>query len=197
MKKVKTAILISGRGTNMAALIEAAKDPDYPAQIYVVVSDIIDTPGINHARREGILPLEIPYEHFPDRENFESFLDLMLRYGGVELLCLAGFMRILSASFVNKWNGRIINIHPSLLPDFKGLNTHERALAAGVGEHGCTVHYVVPELDAGPIIAQSKVPVRPDDTPATLAARVLEAENRLYPEVLAKVAREIQQKTDR
>jgi phosphoribosylglycinamide formyltransferase-1 len=193
MKRVKTAIMISGRGTNMAALIEAAKHPDYPAEIAVVVSNVSDAPGLRRAEELGVLPLDIPHGHYPDRETFEAFLDMMLRHGDIELICLAGFMRILTASFIDKWPDRIINIHPSLLPDFKGLHTHERALAAGVKEHGCTVHYVVPELDAGPIIAQSVVPVHADDTAGTLAARVLEAENKLYPEALAEVARKLRQ----
>ena len=184
----RVAVLISGRGSNMASLIEAASDPAYPAAVALVLSNRPGAGGLAHAAAASIATLVVDHKAFPDRECFECALDRALSEARAELVCLAGFMRVLTPSFVERWRGRMLNVHPSLLPLFKGLATHARALAAGVRVHGCTVHYVVPELDSGPIVAQEAVPVRWDDTEATLAARVLEAEHRLYPQALAAVA---------
>ncbi len=186
--KVRTAILISGRGSNMTALIEAAKKPDYPADIALVLSNRPDAGGLQRAAADGIATAIVDHKAHPDRESFEHRVDAVLREHGVEIVCLAGFMRILTPWFITRWEGRLINIHPSLLPDYRGLHTHARALADGVSRHGCTVHFVVPELDAGPTIAQASVPVLPGDDEAALSARVLEQEHRLYPAALADVA---------
>ena len=181
-------MLISGRGSNMASLLEAAAEPGYPAAIVLVLSNRPGAGGLARAEAAGVPTALVDHKAFPDRDRFEHALDGVLREAGAEIICLAGFMRVLTPAFVERWTGRMLNIHPSLLPLFKGLDTHARALAAGVRVHGCTVHYVVPELDSGPIVAQAAVPVRWDDTEATLAARVLEAEHRLYPQALAAVA---------
>jgi len=194
MRRIRTAILISGRGTNMVALIEAAKHPDYPAEIVLVISNDADAGGLARAQALGIETIAIPHGAFPTREAFETEIDRVLRENKVELVCLAGFMRVLTASFIEKWPNRLLNIHPSLLPELKGLHTHERALAEKATRHGCTVHFVVPELDAGPIIDQATVPILPDDTADTLAARVLEQEIKLYPKALAEIARQMAQK---
>ena len=186
--KMRVAILISGRGSNMISLIEAAKAPDYPAAIVLVLSNRPDAAGLAYAESVGIPALAIDHTKFSDRATFDAALDAELRAAGVELVCLAGFMRIFSAGFVEAWAGRMINIHPSLLPLFKGTHTHAQALAAGVRLHGCTVHYVVPELDAGPIVAQAAVPVRANDDADSLAARVIVQEHKLYPAALALVA---------
>jgi len=191
MKRVRTGILISGRGTNMSALIEAAKASDYPAEIVLVISNIADAGGLVRAAEAGIPTSTVSHRDYATREAFEAEIDRVLRGSGVELVCLAGFMRVLTAGFIAKWQGRLLNIHPSLLPSFRGLHTHEQALAAGAKVHGCTVHYVVPELDAGPIIAQASVPVLADDTPDSLAARVLNEEVKLYPLALAKTAKSL------
>lgn len=189
MQKKRVAILISGRGSNMAALIEAAKDKDYPAEIALVVSNRADAVGLANAKAKGIATAVVDHAPFgKDRHAFERVLQAEFDRHRIELVCLAGFMRLLTDAFVNAWHGRIINIHPSLLPAFKGRDTHTRALAAGAKIHGATVHFVVPEMDSGPIIAQAEVPVAENDTPATLAARVLEAEHRLYPLALRLVA---------
>jgi phosphoribosylglycinamide formyltransferase 1 len=187
-RRIETAILISGRGSNMAALIEAAKAEDFPAHVRVVVADRPDAGGLSIARAMGVEALAIDAKVAGSRAAFEAALDGELRRRGVELICLAGFMRILSADFVARWQGRALNIHPSLLPAYKGLETHARALADGAREHGCTVHWVTAELDAGAIVAQARVPVLPADTPETLAARVLVEEHRLYPRALRDVA---------
>ncbi len=184
----KTAILISGRGSNMTALIAAAADTSYPAEIVLVLSNRPGAPGLDRAAAAGLPTLTVDHKAFPDRESFERAVDAALVAAGVELVCLAGFMRVLTPWFIARWAGRLINIHPSLMPSFRGLHTHERAIAEGVKIHGCTVHHVVPDVDAGPIVAQAAVPVLSDDTPDTLAARVLEAEHRLYPLALALVA---------
>ena len=184
----RVAILISGRGSNLAALIDAARDPRYPAEIVLVVSNRPGAGGLAHAEAAGIPTAVVDHKAFPDRPSFESALGRVLSGARTDFLCLAGFMRVLTPSFVERWRGRMLNIHPSLLPLFKGLDTHAQALAAGVRVHGCTVHYVVPELDSGPIVAQAAVPVLWDDTEETLAARVLEQEHRLYPAALADVA---------
>jgi phosphoribosylglycinamide formyltransferase 1 len=187
-RRIETAILISGRGSNMAALIEAARGESFPAHVSVVVADRPDAGGLSIARAMGVEAIAIDAKVLGSRAAFEAALDRELCRRGVELLCLAGFMRILSADFVERWRGRALNIHPSLLPAYKGLDTHARALADGAREHGCTVHWVTAELDAGEIVAQARVPVSPDDTPETLAARVLVEEHRLYPRALCDVA---------
>ncbi|WP_284210292.1 phosphoribosylglycinamide formyltransferase [Methylorubrum aminovorans] len=181
-------MLISGRGSNMVSLIEAARAPDYPAEIVLVLSNRPDAAGLDRARTAGIPARAIDHKAFSDRAGFDAALQAELEGAGIELIVLAGFMRILTDAFVEAWAGRMINIHPSLLPLFKGTHTHERALEAGVRLHGCTVHYVVPELDAGPIVAQAAVPVLPDDDADTLSARVIVQEHRLYPAALAVIA---------
>lgn len=186
-QRVRTAILISGRGSNMSALIDAARAADYPAEIVGVLSNSADAAGLAFAEEQGI-PTAIVSHRGKDRVLFELEVDAVLRGWRTDLVCLAGFMRVLTPDFVKRWNGRILNIHPSLLPAYRGLNTHERALADGVREHGCTVHYVTPGLDEGPPILQARVPVRPGDTAESLAARVLSEEHRLYPRALAMVA---------
>ena len=189
MTKKRVAVLISGRGSNMTALIEAAKAPDYPAAIVLVASNLPDAAGLMHARQAGIPTAVVDHRPFgTDREAFERALDAQLQAQRIEIVCLAGFMRLLTPWFVTRWSGRLLNIHPALLPQFKGLHTHSRALAAGVKEHGATVHFVVPEMDAGPIILQAAVPVIAGDTEGTLAARVLEVEHRIYPQGLRLVA---------
>jgi phosphoribosylglycinamide formyltransferase-1 len=189
MSKRRVAILISGRGSNMAALVDAAKQADYPAEIVLVISNNPDAAGLVRAR-EGDIPTAI-VDHKPygrDRAAFEQALTGELTAHEVELICLGGFMRLFTPGFVARWQGRMLNIHPSLLPAFKGLDPHGQALAAGVRISGATVHFVVPETDAGPIVAQAAVPVLDDDTVATLAARVLAAEHCLYPLALRLVA---------
>jgi len=189
MNKKRAAVLISGRGSNMTALIEAAKAEDYPAEIVLVLSNEPDAAGLARARESGITTAVIDHRPFgDDRAAFERALDDVLGKYRVDIICLAGFMRLLTGWFIGRWRGRILNIHPALLPDFKGLHTHRRALAAGVQRHGATVHFVVEETDAGPIISQQSVPVLPDDTEETLAARVLQIEHRIYPEALRLVA---------
>ena len=190
MKK-RVAILISGRGSNMTALIKAAEAKDYPAEIALVVSNRPDAAGLDRARSCGIPTAVIDHTTFGgDRETFEQALDQELREQRIDLVCLAGFMRLLTPWFVNRWSGRMLNIHPSLLPQFKGLHTHRRALEAGVKRHGATVHFVVPEMDAGPIVIQDSVAVHDNDTEETLAARVLELEHQIYPRALRAVALE-------
>jgi phosphoribosylglycinamide formyltransferase 1 len=184
MAKLKVAILISGRGSNMAALIEAAKAADYPAEIALVVSNVAEAPGLAIARKEGVPTAVVSHRDRPDRETFDRSVSVELERRGVELVALAGFMRIFSPWFPTRWAGRLINIHPSLLPCFKGLHVQQQALDAGVRLSGCTVHFVIPDLDAGPIIAQAAVPVLADDTQDTLAARILRQEHRLYPLVV-------------
>ena len=187
--KKRVAVLISGRGSNLAALIEAAKAEDYPAEIAFVLSDRPDAAGLARARESGIATAVVDHRTFgEDRAAFDHALDAQLAAHRIDLVCLAGFMRLLTADFVRRWEGRMLNIHPALLPQFKGLHTHRRALEAGVKRHGATVHFVVPEMDCGPIIAQDSVPVLDDDTEDTLAQRVLEAEHRLYPRALRSVA---------
>ncbi|MBN9598702.1 MAG: phosphoribosylglycinamide formyltransferase [Afipia sp.] len=189
MGKRRVAILISGRGSNMAALIAAAKAPDFPAQIVLVMSNIADAGGLAVARDNGIETLTVESKPYgKDREAFERAMHRELEARDVELVCLAGFLRLLTPWFVRQWDGRMLNIHPALLPSYRGLHTHERALADGVKIHGATVHFVVPEVDSGPIVMQGAVPVRDDDTPDTLAARVLRAEHRIYAEALRLVA---------
>ncbi|WP_342163244.1 phosphoribosylglycinamide formyltransferase [Methylobacterium sp. SD21] len=188
VKKLRVAVLISGRGSNMVALAEAARDPAFPAEIVLVLANDPKAEGLARAAALGIPTKVIDHRAYPDRASFDATIDAALREAGTELVCLAGFMRILTDGFVEGWAGRMINIHPSLLPLFKGTHTHAQALAAGVRLHGCTVHFVVPELDAGPIVAQAAVPVRQGDDPDSLAARVIVQERRLYPAALALVA---------
>jgi len=185
MTRKRVAILISGRGSNMVALIEAAKAPDYPAEISLVVSNRPDAAGLARAKAEGIATAVVDHKPYgKDREAFERALQAVLEGRRIELVCLAGFMRLLSPWLVERWQGRMLNIHPALLPAFKGLDTHRRALAAGAQAHGATVHVVGNELDSGPIVLQEAVPVVAGDTEETLAARVLEAEHRIYPQAL-------------
>jgi phosphoribosylglycinamide formyltransferase-1 len=187
--KKRTAVLISGRGSNMASLIEAAKAPSYPAEIALVLSNHPDAAGLERAREAGVETEVFDHTTFRERrEAFEAALQATLEQHRIEIVCLAGFMRLLTPWFVGHWDGRLLNIHPALLPAFRGLNTHARALAAGVRIHGATVHFVTPEVDSGPIVVQAAVPVRQDDTPATLAARVLTVEHRIYPRALRLVA---------
>lgn len=188
MSKRRTAILISGRGSNMASLIDAAKAPDYPAEIALVLSNKPDAPGLAAAKAQGIATAAVDHKIYAGREAFEGSLQKMLEAHRIDFICLAGFMRLLTPAFVTHWEGRLINIHPSLLPSYKGLHTHERALADGVKIHGCSVHYVIAEMDAGPIIAQAAVSVLDDDTPASLGARVLEQEHVIYPLALRLAA---------
>jgi phosphoribosylglycinamide formyltransferase-1 len=184
MAKLKVGVLISGRGSNMAALIEAAGARDYPAQIACVVSNVASAPGLEHAQRAGVPTAAIPHKSFADRESFDRAMSAELEKHGVELIAEAGFMRIHSAWFAEWWKGRLLNIHPSLLPAFPGLHVQQQAIDAGVRISGCTVHFVTAELDAGPIIAQAAVPVLPVDTAETLAERILRQEHRLYPQVV-------------
>lgn len=183
--KKKVAILISGRGSNMMALVEAARAPDYPAEIALVVSNRLDAAGLTWARENGLQTAAIDHKAFASREAFDEAIDAALRAAAVDFIALAGFMRIQSTVFVDKWAGRQINIHPSLLPLFQGLHPQRQALQAGVRISGATVHFVTAELDAGPIIAQAAVPVLPDDTEESLAARILAVEHRIYPRALA------------
>jgi phosphoribosylglycinamide formyltransferase-1 len=184
----RTAILISGRGSNMRSLIEAAADPAYPAEIVLVLSNRPEVQGLGVAKELGVATGAVDHKIHAGRESFEASLQVLLELHRVELICLAGFMRLFSPAFVRLWEGRMINIHPALLPAYRGLHTHERALADGAKIHGCTVHFVVPAMDEGPIIAQASVAVLDQDTPETLARRVLEQEHRLYPLALAGVA---------
>ncbi|MBX9825026.1 MAG: phosphoribosylglycinamide formyltransferase [Xanthobacteraceae bacterium] len=189
MPRKRVAVLISGRGSNMVALIEAAREPAYPAEIVVVLSNDPSAQGLQRAAAANIATSVVDHRPFGrDREAFERAIQRELEARNVELVCLAGFMRLLTPWFVRQWEGRMLNVHPALLPAFKGLDTHARALEAGASEHGATVHFVVPEMDAGPIIVQGAVPVLAADTEALLAARVLEVEHRIYPQALRLVA---------
>jgi phosphoribosylglycinamide formyltransferase-1 len=194
MSKARTAVLISGRGSNMMALAEAARDPAYPAEIACVVSNRADAPGLDFAAAHGIPAKVIDHKAYGTREAFEAALDGYLRSMQAEIIALAGFMRVLTAGFISGWEGRMINIHPSLLPAYKGLHTHERALADGANAHGCSVHLVTAELDGGPVLMQAEVPVLPGDTPESLAARVLIEEHKLYPRALAMLAERLARK---
>jgi phosphoribosylglycinamide formyltransferase-1 len=185
----RVGILISGGGSNMAALIAAARDPAYPAEIAVVVSNRADAGGLAKAAAAGISTAVVDHRPFgKDREAFERAVQAVLAAHRIEVVALAGFMRLLTPWFIGEWRDRLINIHPALLPAYKGLHTHARALADGVKIAGCTVHFVRPEMDVGPIVVQAAVPVLDDDTPETLAARVLAEEHRIYPLALARVA---------
>ena len=188
MARLKTAVLLSGRGSNLQALIDAALEQEFPAKIVRVISNVPGASGIDRAEKVGIPTTTIDHREFDGREPFEATLQTELQNAGVELVCLAGFMRLLTKSFVDRWHDRIINIHPSLLPSYKGLHTHERVLADGVRFTGCTVHFLRAEMDTGPIIVQAAVPVHPGDDADALAARVLMAEHRCYPLALSLVA---------
>ena len=187
-KRKRTAVLISGRGSNLAALIEASRDPSYPAEIALVISNVETAEGLKVATAAGVPGKTISHKAFSSREDFDAAVDAALMAANIEIICEAGFMRIHSDGFVRKWQGRMLNIHPSLLPAFKGIRVHQQVLDAGVRVSGCTVHFVVPELDSGPIIAQAAVPVFPTDTVETLQNRVLAEEHKLYPAALKQLA---------
>jgi phosphoribosylglycinamide formyltransferase-1 len=185
MTRLRVGVLISGRGSNLQALIDACSSPGYPAEIVLVVSDRSDAPGLDRAAEAGIAAVVVPY---PDRHAFAADVEALLGERGVEFICLAGFMRVLETAFVEAWRDRMVNIHPSLLPSFRGLHAQRQALSAGVRFAGCTVHFVRPELDCGPIIAQAVVPVHPEDDEPRLSKRILEVEHRLYPMALRLIA---------
>jgi len=187
-KRKRTAVLISGRGSNLAALIAASRDPSYPAEIVLVISNVETAEGLKVAAAANIPAMTISHKSFASREAFDGAIDAALTDANIDIICEAGFMRIHSDGFVRKWQGRMLNIHPSLLPAFKGIRVHQQVLDAGVRVSGCTVHFVVPELDSGPIIAQAAVPVFPTDTVETLQNRVLAEEHRLYPAALKQLA---------
>jgi phosphoribosylglycinamide formyltransferase-1 len=187
-RKTKVGVLISGRGSNLQALLDAAKAPDYPAEIALVLSNKADAYGLERARQCNVATDVISQKDYGDRESFDAALTERFKAANVQLVCLAGFMRILSDQFVNTWRDRVLNIHPSLLPSFKGLHVHERVVAAGVKLTGCTVHYVRTEMDSGPIVAQAAVPVAGVDDTDNVAARVLAMEHQLYPLALGLVA---------
>ena len=186
--KKRVAILISGRGSNMTALVEAARDPNYPAEIVGVFSNNPEAAGIARAASEGIATAALSHKAYASKAEFEAAMDAVLDSWRTDIVCLAGFMRVLTPWFVNAWEGRLLNIHPSLLPKYPGVDTHERALAAGDAVHGCSVHFVTAGVDEGPLIGQAEVDVKPGDTADTLAARVLKAEHLLYPRCVAAVA---------
>lgn len=188
MARLKTAVLISGRGSNLQALAASCAAPGFPAEIALVISNQANAAGLEHAAKAGIPAKVVPHRDFKTREEFEAALDKILRAAGIELVCLAGFMRVLTSHFVDAWRGKLINIHPSLLPDFPGLDTHRRALEAHKRVAGCSVHFVIADVDAGPLIVQAVVPVLPGDDEAKLAARVLEAEHQAYPLALRLIA---------
>jgi phosphoribosylglycinamide formyltransferase 1 len=188
VRRKRTAILISGRGSNMRSLIEHARNPSYPAEIVLVVSNRPDAAGLAFAKENNIACAVVDHKIYARREEFERSMQVLLELHRIELICLAGFMRMLTPCFIGQWQGRLLNIHPALLPAYRGLNTHARALADGVKIHGCTVHFVVPAMDAGPIIAQAAIAVRDSDTPESLAARVLAEERAIYPAALGRVA---------
>jgi phosphoribosylglycinamide formyltransferase-1 len=184
MAKLKVGVLISGRGSNLLALLQACSQPDFPAEIVLVLSNRADAGGLAHAQRAGVPTAIVPHRDYADRERFDRAVSAALEAAGVELVCLAGFKRIFSPWFPARWANRLVNVHPSLLPAFKGLHVQQQAIDAGVRLSGATVHLVTSDLDAGPIIAQAAVPVLPDDTAEMLAARILIAEHELYPLVL-------------
>ncbi|MGO9673023.1 MAG: phosphoribosylglycinamide formyltransferase [Methylocella sp.] len=187
-RRNRTAVLISGRGSNMQALVERARVPSFPAEIALVLSNRPDAAGLAFARANGVACAAADHKIYAGREEFERSMQALLELHRIEIICLAGFMRLLTPWFIGQWRGRMLNIHPALLPAYRGLDTHERALADGVKIHGCTVHFVVPAMDEGPIIAQAAVAVLDGDTPETLAARVLEQEHLIYPAALERLA---------
>ena len=186
----KVGVLVSGRGSNLQALLDACADPAFPAEITLVISNVPGVYALERAAQAGVPSLVISHKGFASREAFDAEMDKALRAAGIEIVCLAGFMRLLSTGFAESWRGRMINIHPALLPSFKGLHTHRRAIEAGVKLHGCTVHLVTPELDDGPILVQAAVPVLASDDEDSLAARVLEQEHKAYPQALKLLAEE-------
>jgi phosphoribosylglycinamide formyltransferase 1 len=188
MRKVRVGVLISGRGSNMRALVEAGRDPTYPAEVVFVASNDRDAGGIAWAGEQGIATVVVDHKNFTSREAFDSAMNAELQKHNLDLICCAGFMRIMTSVLIAPWSGRMLNIHPSLLPDYKGLHTHARAIADGRTEAGCTVHFVTEELDGGPIIAQSRVPILAGDTEDALSARVLAEEHPLYVKALRQVA---------
>ncbi|MEX2649988.1 MAG: phosphoribosylglycinamide formyltransferase [Alphaproteobacteria bacterium] len=188
MARLRLGVLVSGTGTNLEALIDACREPDYPAQIVLVLSNRPGVRALERARTAGLAAEVIDHAAFPDRASFDAAIDARLNAAKVELVCLAGFMRLFTDGFVQRWRDRMINIHPSLLPAFPGRHAHERALEAGVRFTGCTVHFVRPEMDTGPIVVQAAVPVQPDDTVAHLRERVLSAEHRCYPLAVRLIA---------
>lgn len=188
MPRKKVGVLISGRGSNLQALLDAAADPTYPAEIALVISNRPGAGGLDRARAAGVATRTVDHTAFDSRDGFEAAVDRALRAAECEFVCLAGFMRILSAGLVSSWPNRMLNIHPSLLPAFKGLDVQRRAIEAGCTLAGCSVHVVTPELDDGPILAQAAVPILPDDTEDTLSARILEQEHRIYPAALGWLA---------
>ncbi len=188
---IKIAVLISGNGSNLQALIDVCRDKNYPAEISLVISNKASAYGLERAKIAGIASSVITHTDFDNREAFDEMMHQNILEAGCNLICLAGFMRLLTPTFVNKWHERMLNIHPSLLPNFKGAHAHRDVLAAGVKESGCTVHYVIPEMDAGPIILQKSVPVYQNDTEETLAKRVHAVEHACYPEALTLVCNKI------
>jgi phosphoribosylglycinamide formyltransferase-1 len=190
-ERARTGVLISGNGSNLQALIDAARAPDYPAEIALVISNKADAYGLTRAAEAGIASCVIPHKDFPDRESFDRVMHAQLAAHRIEIVCLAGFMRLLSPWFVRQWEGRMLNIHPSLLPAFKGANAVRDALAAGAQVTGCSVHLVTEELDSGPILLQAEVPVLAEDSEETLRQRIHAQEHRIYPQALAKLAGEI------
>lgn len=188
MRKIRLGILISGRGSNMESLIRACAAPDYPAEVALVMSNKPGAPGLDKARQAGIETVCIVQKDYPGRIEYEQAMHNLLIWNKIDMICLAGFMKVLGAEFVTKWADRIVNIHPSLLPDYPGLETHARAIADGKTESGCTVHYVIPELDAGDPIIQRRVPILPGDTPDSLAERILVEEHIAYPAAVRMVA---------
>jgi phosphoribosylglycinamide formyltransferase 1 len=191
MRKARVGVLISGRGSNMRALVEAGRDPAYPAEVVLVASNIASAGGIAWASEHGIATAVVDHKQFPSREAFDAAMNAELQKHNLDLICCAGFMRIMTTVLIAPWSGRMLNIHPSLLPDYKGLNTHARAIADGRKEAGCTVHIVTEELDGGPIIAQTRVPILPGDTEETLSSRILAEEHPLYVRALAEVAQSL------
>ena len=193
MRRVRTAVLISGNGSNLQAILDAAKAANYPAEVTLVISNKEDAYGLTRAENAGVTTAIIPHGNYPDRESFDHVMSDALKTHDIELVVMAGFMRILSAWFVEQWQGKLINIHPSLLPKYKGLDTHQRALDAGDSEHGATVHWVTPELDSGEIILQKSIPIIAGDTATTLKERTHALEHVIYPAAVGKVAKELLQ----
>ena len=188
MRKKRVGVLISGRGSNMRALVEAGRNPDYPAEVVLVASNVVDAGGIAWAKAQGIATVVVKHRDYTSREAFDSALNAELQKHDLDLICCAGFMRIMTPVLIVPWSGHMLNIHPSLLPDYRGLHTHARAIADGRKEAGCTVHFVTEELDGGPVIAQARVPILLGDTEEALSARVLAEEHPLYVKALAQVA---------
>jgi len=187
-KKLKIAVLISGRGSNLQALIDAQKNKGYPAEIVLVLSNVAGAPGLARAKKAGLPTAVISHKDFAGREPFDAAMTAAIEAAGADLVCLAGFMRLLTDAFIARWRDKLVNIHPSLLPAFKGLHVHERVIETGARFSGCTVHFVRPEMDTGPIIAQAVVPVRADDDAEAVAARVLEQEHKIYPLAVKLIA---------